>query len=203
MKILHVDSGIQGANSFSRDMSAKVMAKLTKAHPDAQVQYLDLGRDPIPHLTEQALPIVFGFAEASDEESAEPEVSQKALSDFMDADVVVIGAGLYNLTVSSAMRAWIDRIVILNKTFRYSEEGYPIGLATDKRVILCVSRGGFYAEGSPAAAMEMCEKYLRAIFGFIGVGKLDVLVADGVSVGPDQRQAAVEAFDEQLADLAV
>lgn len=203
MKILHIDSGVQGGNSFSRDMSAKVMAKAKEANPDAQVQYLDLGKEPIPHLTEQALPMIFGFVEGSDAASGEPEVSRKTLTDFLGADVVVIGAGLYNLTVSSALKAWIDRIVILNKTFRYSDEGYPIGLATDKRVIVCVSRGGFYAEGSPAAAMEMCEKYLRAIFAFIGVGKLDVLVADGVSVGPDQRQAAVEAFDEQLADLAV
>lgn len=202
MKILHIDSGVQGANSFSRDMSAKVVAKVKQANPDAHVQYLDLGKNPIPHLTEQALPMVFGFAEGSDEESGEPEVSHKALADFLDADIVVIGAGLYNLTISSALKAWIDRIVILNKTFRYSDEGFPIGLATDKSVILCVSRGGFYAEGSPAAPMEMCEKYLRAIFGFIGVQKLEVLVADGVSIGPDQRQAAADDFEKQLAAMA-
>lgn len=201
MKILHVDSGIQGANSLSREMSAKAVERLTKAHPDASVQHLDLGRNPLPHLTEAALPLVFGFVEGSDEASGEPAVSQQALADFIEADVVVVGAGFYNLTISSALKAWIDRIVINNKTFRYNEQGVPVGLMTGKRVILCVSRGGYYAEGSPASPMEYCEKYLRAIFGFMGFAQIDVVAADGTSVGPEQRQAAAAAAEHQLDEL--
>jgi len=100
VKILHIDSGIQGANSLSRDMSAKVVARLREAHPDASVKYLDLGKNPTPHLTEDALPLVFGQQEGSGDPPSEPALSRKILADFLAADCVVIGAGFYNLTVT-------------------------------------------------------------------------------------------------------
>jgi FMN-dependent NADH-azoreductase len=204
LKILHIDTGVQGSNSLSRDMSRQVVEKIRAAHPDAELQYLDLANDPVPHLGEAALPLIYGQVDGPIEDvTIEPGLSRKILKDFLDSDCIIVGAALYNLTVSSALKAWIDRVVILNQTFRYSEDGTPIGLATEKRAILCVSRGGYYAAGSPAAAMEFCENYLRAIFGFMGFGQVDAITADGTSVGPEQRQQAVDGVSKQLEDLEV
>lgn len=202
MKVLHIDSGILGEGSVSRMMSAQVMEKLKEAVPNATVIYRDLDKQPIPHLTSE-------YFAASQAATAEHEPELKAdlalggvlLDEFIEADIVVIGASLYNLSVSSALKAWIDRIIILNKTFRYSAEGELQGLMGDKRVILCVSRGGFYAEGQPGAAMEHCESLMRAVLGFIGITKLEVITADGTMVGPEHRSQALASFTEQVSSL--
>ncbi len=104
------------------------------------------------------------------------------LEEFLAADIVVIGAPDVHFTIPSQLKAWIDRIVIAGKTFRYGAAGAE-GLAGGKRVIIAVSRGGFYGAGTPAAAMEHLETYLRGVFGFIGVTDLEIIVAEGLLVG--------------------
>ncbi|BAK65316.1 FMN-dependent NADH-azoreductase [Sphingobium sp. SYK-6] len=174
MNLLHIDSSIQGDASLSRAMSAAVVSRLRALHPDVTVTYRDLAEHPLPHMT---LP---GFAT--------PE-AQAVLEEFLAADVVVIGVPMYNFTISSQLKAWLDHIAIAGKTFRYTEQG-PVGLAGDKRVILALSRGGFYSEG-PAASMEHAETYLRAILGFMGITAPELVLAEGAALGPDQREAAL------------
>ncbi len=202
MKVLHIDSGIMGEASVSRQMSAKVMARLEAAYPEVSITYRDFGNNPVAHLTPAHLAVAQGFlTDPAPELAADLAFGGELLDEFMASDVVVIGASLYNLTVSTGLKAWLDRILVAGRTFCYSEDGVREGLAKGKKVILCVSRGGFYQEGGAAAAMEYCERYLRDIFAFIGVEDIQVVTADGTRVGfLDQ---AVAGADEQIAALAI
>ena len=133
-----------------------------------------------PHLLPAALGIG-GTPDAS---------SQAALQEFLEADVVVIGAPMYNFTIPTQLKAWLDRILVAGKTFRYSEKG-PEGLAGGKRVIVAVSRGGVYGAGTPAAAAEHAETYLRVVLGFVGITDPEFIIAEGIALGADQRAAAL------------
>lgn len=119
----------------------------------------------------------------------------------MDSDVIVIGVPLYNLTIPSSLKAWIDRMLVAGKTFSYGASGV-IGLARGKRVIVLLARGGLYGEGSPNARHEHAETYLRSIFSMIGVESLEVIVADGVDISPELRAAAIEHAMGSIETLA-
>ena len=178
MKLLHLDSSILGENSVSRAVSAAVVAQLKAAHPDLQVAYRDLVAQPLEHLTLAAL------ADAT------------YVDEFLAADVVVIGAGMYNFALPSQLKAWIDRVAIAGKTFRYTEAG-PHGLAGGKRVIVALARGGYYGEESPARSVEFAETYLKHMFGFMGVSDVEFIVADGIALGPDQKAGALAGALDQ------
>lgn len=128
--------------------------------------------------------------------------SQAALEEFLAADIVVIGAPMYNFTIPSQLKAWIDRILVAGKTFRYTATG-PESLAGNKRVIIAISRGGFYGAGAPAAAFEHVETYLRTVFGFIGVADLQIIVAEGLQIGPEQREKSMQAALHAVTELPV
>jgi len=176
MKLLHIDSSITGQGSASRQLSSAIVAEFTRHAPGADVVRRDLDADPIPHLDSGSL--------------AETLAGGAIVDEFIDADVVVIGAPMYNFAVPSQLKAWFDRIVIAGKTFRYTESG-PVGLAGGKRVIIASSRGGLYAPGAPSQANDFQETYLRAILGFIGVEDVEFVRAEGLAFGPDQREASV------------
>ncbi|PNU04004.1 FMN-dependent NADH-azoreductase [Novosphingobium guangzhouense] len=187
MKLLHLDSSILGDNSASRAISAAIVASLTKADPSLEVTYRDLAAEPLAHLTLDVL----GNPEGT------PELAQ-----FLDADVVVIGAGFYNFSIPSQLKAWIDRIAIAGKTFRYTAEG-PVGLVGDKKVYVALARGGYYGEGQPAAAFEHAESYLRAVLGFIGITEPTFVLAEGIAIDADTRAKSVATAIEQAGALAV
>ncbi|MET0363276.1 MAG: NAD(P)H-dependent oxidoreductase [Sphingobium sp.] len=191
MKILHIDSSITGEHSVSRQLTASIVARLTAAEQAATVIRRDLAADPLGHLDLAALP---GDGSEAARESA------ATLEEFLAADVVVIGAPMYNFTAPTQLKAWIDRILIAGRTFAYTPEG-PKGLAGGKRVIVGISRGGFYGPGSPSAAVEHLETYLRDVFGFIGLSP-EFVVAEGIAVGPEQRAAAIAQADESILALA-
>ncbi len=170
MTILHIDSSISGENSASRAISGSIVDQLRGA--GAEVVTRDLVSAPLPHLTLDA------FADAS------------VLDEFLAADTVVVGAPMYNFTLSTQLKAWIDRIMVAGKTFRYTENG-PEGLAGGKRVIIALARGGFYNQGSPAAALEHLESYLRGVFNFMGI-EPEFVAADGLAIGPEQRDRSIK-----------
>ena len=190
MKLLHIDASILGDNSISRRVSAAVVDRLRKADPRLDVTYRDLGAEPLAHLSGLHLAAAQGVVPEAPAVQQDLAASQTALADFLAADIVVIGAPMYNFGVPSQLKAWIDRILIAGKTFRYSAQG-PEGLAGDKRVVIAISRGNFYGPGAPAAAAEHVETYLRTVFGFIGVTNLEFIVAEGVQVGPEHREKAL------------
>ncbi|MFL6773295.1 MAG: FMN-dependent NADH-azoreductase [Sphingomicrobium sp.] len=172
MTILHIDSSINGENSASREVSGSIVKQLKGALWGEEVVYRDLAANPLPHLT------LDQFADTS------------ALDEFLAADAVVIGAPMYNFTLPTQLKAWIDRIVIAGATFRYTENG-PEGLAKGKRVIIALARGGIYSTGSPAAALEHLETYLSGVFNFIGI-EPEFVVAEGLNLSPENRQQALD-----------
>lgn len=200
-KLLHIDSSILGGNSVSRSLSAGIVAKLKASDPSLSVTYRDLAAEPIAHLSGAHLAAAQGVEGQLDPALAH-DLAQggQALEEFLAADIVVIGVGFYNFGIASQLKAWVDRIAVAGKTFRYSEKG-PEGLAGGKRVIIAISRGGFYGPGSPAAAFEHAETYLRGVFGFLGITDVEVIAAEGVAAGPAQREASVKAAQDQIAAL--
>ena len=180
--ILRVDSSITGENSVSRQVTARIVEQLQAGRADARLIERDLVADPIAHLT------LDQFAD------------QSTLDEFLAADTVVIGAPMYNFTLPSQLKAWIDRILVAGQTFRYTANG-PEGLAGGKRVIIALARGGFYEQGSPAAALEHLESYLKGVFNFIGI-EPEFVAADGLNMGPEQREAAIGAAMGETIRLA-
>ncbi|HWF75881.1 MAG TPA: FMN-dependent NADH-azoreductase [Caulobacteraceae bacterium] len=195
--LLHVDASVLGDHSVSRQVSAAIIARLTAANPDATVVYRDLAAAPLAHLTGLHLAAA-GGAEVPDQIAREHADAQAALAEFLAADTVVIGAPMYNFSLPSQLKAWIDRILIAGRTFRYTANG-PEGLAGNKRVIVAISRGGFY--GADNAAAEHVESYLRTVFGFIGVTDVEFVIAEGVQIGPEQRAKAVSGALETAGQL--
>jgi FMN-dependent NADH-azoreductase len=189
-KLLHIDSSVLGSHSVSRQLSAAIVDRLNQATPDVEVTYRDLSATPLAHLSGAHLAAAQGAVNPDAGLVREIAAGQTVLVEFLAADTVVLGAPMYNFTIPSQLKAWIDRIVVAGQTFKYDAEG-PKGLAGDKRVIVAISRGGFYGAGTPAAALEHLESYLRGIFGFIGVTKLEFISADGIQVGPEHREKAL------------
>jgi FMN-dependent NADH-azoreductase len=183
MKLLHLDASALGAHSISRQLTAAIVAEWVRSHPGTQVDYHDLAADPIPHW----LPVA--------DVSRDPDgLGQRVLADFLAADVIVIGAPMYNFGIPTQLKAWIDRIAVPGKTFHYTANG-PEGLAGGKQVIVASSRGGIYSAGA-AEAMDFQEPYLRTVFGFFGITDVTFVRAEGVGMGDEAKATAIaQAMD--------
>jgi len=177
MKLLHIDSSILGANSVSREVTAAVVERLLQENPALELSYRDLAAAPLSHLTLERLPVEHPLSTMAS--SGNPETAgQDALDEFLAADVVVIGAPTYNFAIPGQLKAWLDRLLVPGKTFKYGPEG-RIGLIGDKRIVIVVSRGLLRDAGAP----DHVEAYLRTVFGFMGVTAPDVIVAEGIHAG--------------------
>jgi FMN-dependent NADH-azoreductase len=182
-RILRVDSSITGEQSVSRQLTAHIIKQLTASDPTAKVVDRDLAADPLPHLTLEHLG---------------PNAELEA---FLAADTIVIGAPMYNFTLPSQLKAWLDRVVANGTTFRYTAEGKPEGLAGDKRVIVALSRGGYYGPEQGNSDFEHLESYLRAIFAFIGITP-EFVRADGLNLGAEAKSRGVEQALGEVERLA-
>ncbi|MBW4050671.1 MAG: FMN-dependent NADH-azoreductase [Proteobacteria bacterium] len=202
MKLLHVDASILGESSVSRQLSAAVVGRLRQAHPGIAVTHYDLGAEPIGHLTGAHLTAAQGGL-APGNTALQQDVARglQALEDFLAADIVVVGAPMYNFSVSSQLKAWIDRLAVAGKTFRYTEKG-PQGLAGGKKVIVASSRGGFYGPDTPAASLDHQERYLIGIFGFFGITDITFVRAEGLNISADHRTTSIAAATAEAAGLA-
>ncbi len=189
MKLLHLDSSALGDNSVTRELSAAVVNHWRAQQPGLQVEYRDLDREPIPHLTGQSL------AKA---DAAEAEAAERTLQQFLDADIVVIGAPMYNFSVPSTLKAWIDRVAVAGRTFRYTENG-PEGLAGGKRIIIASGRGGLHT-GAPT---DFQEPYLRQVFAFLGVNDVEFVRAEGVAYSPQHRTDALSQAHASIKGLGL
>ena len=189
MKLLHIDSSVLGPHSVSRQVSAAIVDRLRQATPSLDLIYRDLTQTPLAHLSGSHLAAAQG-APAPAELGPDLAASAAVLNEFLDADIVVIGAPMYNFTIPSQLKAWIDRVLVAGKTFKYGAAG-PEGLAGGKRVIVAVSRGGHYGAETPYAAGEHLETYLRWVFGFMGITGLEFISADGTQIGPEHHEKAL------------
>jgi FMN-dependent NADH-azoreductase len=203
MQILHIDSSIQSDASASRALGAAIIEELRRSRPAATVIHRDLVIDPIPHLDGV---IAAGFrpiggGQAGAAATAEHKRSEALVTEVLASDAIVIGAPMYNFSVASQLKAWIDRIVQPGRTFRYTETG-PVGLTQGKRVIVASTRGGMYSAG-PAMAMDYQENYLKAIFGFIGISDVRFVRAENLSRGAEARARSVEAACVAVRDVVL
>jgi FMN-dependent NADH-azoreductase len=201
MKLLHVDSSILGANSITRTLSAEIVVAQRQLHPGLEVTYRDLGANPVDHLTGAHLAAGQGVAPEAASLREDVAAGQAALEEFLAADILVVGAPMYNFTVPSQLKAWIDRLAVAGRTFRYTEKG-PEGLAGGKTVIVASGRGGFYGVDAPGGHLDHQESFLRAIFGFFGITNVSFIRAEGVAMGAEQRQKALDAARVDIAQIA-
>jgi FMN-dependent NADH-azoreductase len=200
MKLLHIDSSVLGPHSVSRQVSAAIVDRLYKATPALEIVYRDLTTTPLAHLSGSHLAAAQGAVPEAVALQQDLAAGQTVLEEFLAADIVVIGAPMYNFTIPSQLKAWIDRILVAGKTFKYSSQGVE-GLAGNKRVIIAISRGGFYGAGTPSAAAEHLETYLHSVFSFIGIANPEIIVAEGVQIGPEQREKALASALTTVASL--
>jgi FMN-dependent NADH-azoreductase len=200
MKLLHVDSRIFGEGSVSRVLSAEVVAAQRALHPGIEVTYRDLAADPLGHLTRIHFAGLEGVFPADRENARDLAAGQAALNEFLVADILVVGAPMYNFSIPSQLKAWIDRLAVPGKTFRYTKNG-PEGLAGGKRVVVASSCGGFSGPETPLAFLDQQETYLRGVFGFLGITDVVFIRAEGVNVGPDQGAKSIEAARAEIGRL--
>ncbi|WP_312435309.1 FMN-dependent NADH-azoreductase [Janthinobacterium sp.] len=187
MKILHIDSSILGDHSTTRQLTAAITARLRAAAPATQVVYRDLAAEPLPQFT----------AAPGAEDAA---ALATALEQVLAADVIVIGAPLYNFSIPTQLKSWLDALAVPGKTFAYGANG-PEGLLGAKRVIVASARGGIYTPGTPMASLDHQENYLKSFFGFVGVTQFDIVRAEGLKVSEEVKTQAMAAAFGQIAAL--
>ena len=199
MKLLHIDSSALGAASASRRLSAAVVAQWRLHNPDGEIVARDLAANPIPHLGEEVLAMRgLNPGESTPEIRQALAIGAEALEEFLSADIVVIGAPIYNFGIPSQLKAWIDRLAVAGKTFTYTEAG-PRGLAVGKTVVVASSRGGYYGPDTPLVAIDFQEKYLSAVFVFFGITDIRFVRAEGVNVSPENRETSLAAAERDVA----
>ena len=189
MKLLHLDSSILGQHSASRELGAAIVARWQRDVRGLEVTYRDLAADPLPHLSGGAL------AQADADEAS---TAAAVMDEFLSADVIVVGAPMYNFGIPSQLKAWIDRVAVAGKTFRYTADG-PQGLAGGKQVIVAATYGGKHPVES---GRNFVEPYLGQVFAFLGIDDVEFVSADGLSVSPEQRVTSISAARARI-DVAL
>ncbi len=188
--ILHLNSSVRSTDSISRQLTGEFVQKLQAAHPGARVIERDLAKQPVPHLSEQMMGAYFTPAEQrSDEQKRIVQLSDDLVAELQSADVVVIGAPMYNFSISSTLKAWIDHVARAGVTFKYTETG-PVGLVNGKKFYIFTSRGGVYSSG-PAKALDFHETYLRGVLGFLGITDVNFVHSEGLAMGDEAVNSAI------------
>jgi FMN-dependent NADH-azoreductase len=196
--ILVVNSSVSGESSVSRTLVDHAVQSLLADDPDSIVVNRDLSDGPVPHLTPATAAGVRAVANTPDE-LATQELSDGLIEELRAADVIVIGAPMYNFSIPSSLRAWFDHVLRPRVTFAYGADG-PEGLLTGKRAIVIEPRGGVYSQG-PAKAIDFQEPYLRQLLGFVGITEVSFVHAEKIGFGLDAREAAIAAAKSQIEDI--
>ena len=198
MQLLHLDSSVLGTASVSRQLSARIVARQQALHPDLRVVVRDLAADPALHLSGAHMAAFQGAPTDDATITADLLKGNAYMDELFASDILVIGAPMYNLSIATPLKAWIDRVAVAGKTFRYTATG-PEGLLQGKKAFIASARGGVYSAGSPAAALEHQESYLIGLLAFLGVVDMTVVRAEGLALGAQAKDAAIS---QALADIA-
>ena len=198
-KLLFVTSSILGENSKSRALGREFVEAWTRHHPGTRVLERDLVAEAVPHLTGAVVGAAMTPAEQRSPEQAETvSLADRLIEELEAADVVVLAAPMYNFSVPSTVKAWIDHVVRAGRTFRYGANG-PEGLLRGKKVFIVTARGGVYSQG-PGKSMDFHEPYLRHVLGFIGLTDLSFIYAEGLAM-PEVAAGALENARASIRDL--
>lgn len=196
-KVLVLNSSLSGEASASRALVQTVVERLDG--PGVAIIERDLGADPIPHLTPETVDTVRGADPVTPAQVAARALADGLIAELKGADVLVIGAPMYNFAISTGLKAWFDHVLRAGETFRYSAAG-PEGLVTGKKAIVVLSRGGLYSEG-PAMAFDSQEPHLRTLLGFMGVTEVTFVRAEKLGFGPAVRDQVMAEARAEIADL--
>nr|WP_221208136.1 FMN-dependent NADH-azoreductase [Pseudoduganella violacea] len=179
---MYINSSVRSSGSLSRQLSAEFIAKWRAANPGDTIVERDLAAQPVPHLSEDMMGAFFTAPEQRNAaQAAVVKTSDALVAELFAADVIVIGAPMYNFSISSTLKAWIDHIARAGLTFKYTENG-PLGLVQGKKVYVFTASGGVYSDG-PGSGFDFLSTYLRAALGFLGMSDIRFIQAEGVAGG--------------------
>lgn len=202
MTLLHIDASITNEQSVSRQLTAAIIRRLVDTKPETQIVHSDLAAAPITHLSAEEFLALQGVEPQDDATRKAVARNAKLLEDFLDADTIVIGAPMYNFSLPTQLKSWLDRLAVPGKTFRYTATGSE-GLANGKRVIVASTRGGIYGEGTPLAFLDHQETYLRGFFGFLGITDITFVRAEGLALSPENRSRAIDSAVAAVETLSI
>jgi FMN-dependent NADH-azoreductase len=201
MQLLHLDSSVLGADSVSRQLSTEIVARLRTLYPGIRVVSHDLAADPVAHLSSAHMAVRHGAVSEDPAFNADLVKGDSYLEELLACDILVLGVPMYNFSIPTSLKAWIDRIAVAGKTFRYTETG-PEGLLQNKRAFIASSRGSVYPPDSAAAANDHQESYLTALLRFLGIEDIKIVRAEGIAFGPEAKAAAVTQALDSIAAIA-
>jgi FMN-dependent NADH-azoreductase len=193
--VLIIDSAATGDKSVSRKLTSEFETQLRVRDPQVRIVHRDVGRETIPHLTEETVSAIRGAPE-TDAGRVTQALSDQLIAELQAADLIVIGAPMYNFGITSTLKAWFDHVLRAGITFRYTAAG-PEGLVTGKRAVVVEARAGLYSEG-PASVMDHQEPHLRTLLGFMGITDVTFVRAERLAFGPEAASAAVTEAIAQL-----
>lgn len=197
--ILVINSSTAGEASVSRFLVENTVQRLLEVNPSAAITYRDLNETPIPHLTSTTVAGIRAVAETHAELAAET-LSNELIAELKAADIVVMGAPMYNFSIPSSLRSWFDHVLRPRVTFAYGAGGVQGLLSSDISVIVIESRGGLYSEG-PTQAMDFQEPYLKTLLGFIGITDVTFIHAEKIGSGPEARELAIETAKSRIEEV--
>lgn len=198
--ILHIDSSPRGERSVSRALSYEFITSWKDTHPGDTVTYRDLGHNPVPHVDESWIAAAFTPPDARTPELVEAiKLSDSLIDELLAADRYVFGVPMYNLNIPSTFKAYIDQIVRVGRTFAVGANGYQGLVDSSKKALIITSRGGTFPAGTPAAAYDLQEPYLRIILGFIGITDVTFIHADSLNLGDEAREKSLAAAKSAIA----
>lgn len=196
--LLLIESSVRQQDSVSRQLSEEFVAQWRQANPGGRVLSRDLAREPLPHLDADLLG---GWMKPAAEQSAAEQAalarSDQLIEELLAADVLVLGAPMYNFAIPSTLKAWLDHVLRAGVTFKYTEQG-PRGLLQGKRAYVLTARGGVYAGGP----LDQQEPYLRQALGFIGIDDVQFVHAEGLNMGGDSAAQGLARARARLAEIA-
>jgi FMN-dependent NADH-azoreductase len=200
MKLLRIDSSAR-QNSVSRQLTANFAGSWQKQHPEGTVIERDLASTLLPHITDEWVGAIHSDPDALTAEQKQVlELSDKLINELIEADAIVIGAPMYNFTITAPLKAWIDQVVRAGKTWLWAAAG-PQGLIKNKKVFVITSRGGAYRPGTPTERFDFQEPYLRHVLAFIGLTDVIFIHAENQKPGP-QSDVARDSALAQIAQFA-
>lgn len=190
-KILHLISSPRGEVSYSIRLGRTIVSELRQRYPGSTLTEVDLTATPYPHMDGAVISALRGSDVPQNDESR--RMSDEAVAQLLEADIVVIGVPLFNFGIPSTLKSWLDNVLRAGLTFRYGENG-PEGLVTGRKVYIALASGGVYSEG-PAAALDHATPYLKSVLGFMGITDVSVIRAEGTAMAHLQENALSKALE--------
>jgi len=195
--VLHIDSSIRGNDSDSRSLSSQFINQWRLARPADRIQERDIVTNALPHIDATLVSgLLTNEADRNDGMIEALSRVETLVNEFLEADVIVVGAPMYNFGIPSTLKAWIDHISQAGRTFRYTENG-PEGMAKGKSVYIFSTRGGVY-DNSPMDHQVAC---LKTVFAFLGIEDIQVIQAEGLNLSPASRERSLASANSQIIEL--